>query len=44
MIKCVFVDVYGEVWLENIFRVLKKDVVDVVGEDFVKVGEKLMVG
>ena len=43
-IKCAPADAYGEVRPENILRVPKKDVVDAVGEDFVKVGEKLMVG
>ena len=43
-IKCAPADAYGEVRPENILRVPKKDVIDAVGEDFVKVGEKLMVG
>ena len=44
-ITCAPADAYGEVRPENILRILpKKDVVDAVGEDLVKVGEKLMVG
>ena len=43
-IKCAPADAYGEVRPENILRVPKKDVIDAVGEEFVKVGEKLMVG
>jgi len=43
-IKCAPKDAYGDVRPENILRVPKKDVVDAVGAEYVKVGEKLMVG
>ena len=43
-IVCAPAEAYGEIRPENILRVPKKDVVDAVGEEFVKVGEKLMVG
>ncbi|OUS47146.1 hypothetical protein BE221DRAFT_73235, partial [Ostreococcus tauri] len=43
-IECAPAEAYGEIRPENILRVPKGDVVDAVGEDYIKVGEKLMVG